>query len=153
MRPEGEQKWLDSLNAQVSSVQWSEQMGCAHGNPAPGPGKRDKLKELGETEEHHQYTWRQHSPSCRLQHLCYIRAPLTWKGANFSSTWVPLSLGWPYIPFHQGYSSVDKESSFHCKRHTLQKDSIVKYTDNPVSKAMEIWPVFCNSTEPLKASR
>lgn len=63
MRPEGERKLLDSLNAQVSSVHYlpSEQMGCAHSNRAPGPGKCDKWTELGETEEHYQYSWRHHS--------------------------------------------------------------------------------------------
>lgn len=87
----------------------------------------------------------------------YIRAPLIWKGANFSSAWVPLTQD--YILFHQGCLSVDKESSFHCKKHTLQKDSTLKYTDNTVSKAMETWPVFCrphlatSSIGHMKASR
>lgn len=73
----------------------------------------------------------------------YGRAPLIWREAHFFQYMASLNPRCPYILFHQGYCSVDKESSFHCKRHILQKYSVVHYMDNPVSKAMETWPVVC----------
>lgn len=124
----------------------SEQMGCAHSNQAPGPGKCDKWRNLGRqksTTNTHRGITVQSQLHANSTCANYGRTAPMWRGVNISTKWLPWTIRCLYILLYQGYQLEDKESSLHWEEDTLQKDTIVMHTYNPVFDAMESWTVIC----------